>query len=220
MRLRRSNRVETQPIVSLIALGKDKAQYLSACCLLLPVSHRTCGFHRLRRSTFGHAPWRSMKHPFPLRWHAQQRFLRAASHCANMHESASRAQLARALGPLFALDLSTLYSHRLGACASRPHPDVRGFPTRRLLCPIRLLSRALGFRMGLPPPPAHSPSHPLRRLPCSLGRLRQDAGGGVWSTASSALCGSPVVPPGRPGGPVSPSTKRDGNFVLAVQEGT
>jgi hypothetical protein len=35
--VRRSNGVETQPIVSQIALGKDKAQYLTACFLILPV---------------------------------------------------------------------------------------------------------------------------------------------------------------------------------------
>jgi hypothetical protein len=55
--------------------------------------HRPCGFHRLRRSTFGHSPWSSMKHPFPFRWPSQQRFIRASSHCANRHESASREQL-------------------------------------------------------------------------------------------------------------------------------
>ena len=156
-----------------------------------------------------------MKHPFPFRWHSQKRFIRASSHFANMHESASREQLARSLGTLFAIYLCTLYSQRLGAFASSPHPDVRGFPTLRLLCPIRLLSRASGFRMGLPTPTVHSPYHPLRSLPCSLVGLKQDAVGGVWSMASSALCGSPVVPPGRTGVPVSPSTKRDGDFVLA-----
>jgi len=37
IRLRRSNEVEIQPIISQIALGKDKAQYLAACFLILPV---------------------------------------------------------------------------------------------------------------------------------------------------------------------------------------
>jgi hypothetical protein len=34
-----------------LMLGKDKAQYLTACFLILPVEHRTCGFDRIRRST-------------------------------------------------------------------------------------------------------------------------------------------------------------------------
>jgi len=68
--------------------------------------------------------------------------------------------------------------------------------------------------MGLPNPTVHSPSHPLRSLPCSLVGLIQDAVGGVWSMASSALCGSPVFTQGRTGLPVSPSAKRDGYFAL------
>ena len=34
---------------------------------------------------------------------------------------------------------------RLGAFALSPHPGVRGFPTLRLLCPIRLLMRHQSF---------------------------------------------------------------------------
>src|SRR5262245_55382037 len=69
----------------------------------------------------------------------------------------------------------------LGAFALRPRPGVRGFPMLRLLCPIRLLSKVSGFRMGLPNPTVHSPYHPLRSLPCSLVGLKQDAVGGVLS---------------------------------------
>jgi hypothetical protein len=32
-------------------LGKDKAQCLAACFLILPVENRACGFHRTRLST-------------------------------------------------------------------------------------------------------------------------------------------------------------------------
>ena len=127
----------------------------------------------------------------------------------------TRAQLARSLGTLFATYLCTPYFPRLGAFAFSPCPGVRGFPTLRLLCPIRLLSRSSGFRMGLPTPTLHSPSHSLRSLPCSLVGLKQDAVGGVLSMASSALCGSPVVAQGKTGLPVSPSAKRDGDFALA-----
>src|SRR5215510_6482930 len=121
-----------------------------------------------------------------------------------MPERTPQAQLARSRGTLFAIYLCTPYSQRLGAFAVSPHPDVRGFPTLGLLCPIRLLSRASEFRMGLPSPTVHSPCHPLRSLPCSLVGLKQDAVGGVLSMASSALCSSPVVTQGRTGLPVSP----------------
>ena len=127
----------------------------------------------------------------------------------------AREQLARSRGTLFATYLCTLYFLRLGAFAISPHPGVRGFPTLRLLCPIRLLSRSSGFRMGLPTPTLHSPSHSLRSLPCSLVGLKQDAVGGVLSVASSALCSSPVVTQGKTGVPVSPRAKRDGYFALA-----
>jgi hypothetical protein len=39
---------------------------------------------------------------------------------------------------------------RLGAFAISSHPGVRGFPTLRLLCPIRLFLKASGFCWGLP----------------------------------------------------------------------
>ena len=73
----------------------------------------------------------------------------------------------------------------------RPHPSVRGFPTRRLLCPIRLFLRALAFRWGLPyllPARLHIPQE-VSRVP--YGGLKQDDLGGALSTVPSALCGSP-----------------------------
>ena len=81
---------------------------------------------------------------------------------------------------------------RLGAFATSPHPAVRGFPTLRLLCPIRLCWRALAFRWGLPCllptrlliPPAVSRVQPVR--------LNQDGLGGTFLVAPSTLCGSPV----------------------------
>jgi hypothetical protein len=42
-------------------------------------------------------------------------------------------------------------SHRLGAFAIRPHPGVRGFPTFRLLRPIRHLSGTSALRLGSSP---------------------------------------------------------------------
>src|SRR5262249_34862369 len=39
---------------------------------------------------------------------------------------------------------------RLGAFALSPHPGVRGFPTLRLLCPIRLSPMPSGFRWTSP----------------------------------------------------------------------
>src|SRR5215813_9436313 len=46
--------LQARPIAG---LGKDKAQYLPACFLILPVANRTYGFHRIRLSTFGRSPW-------------------------------------------------------------------------------------------------------------------------------------------------------------------
>ena len=110
-----------------------------------------------------------------------------------MPERTPQAQLARSLGTLFAIYLCTPYSQRLGAFAVSARPGVRGFPTLGLLCPIRLFSRASGFRMGLPSPTVHSPCHPLRSLPCSLVGLKRDDLGGVFLTALSALCGFPSL---------------------------
>src|SRR5204862_232762 len=38
-------------------LGKDKAQCLAACFLILPVENRTCHFDGIRLSTCDHSPW-------------------------------------------------------------------------------------------------------------------------------------------------------------------
>ena len=111
-------------------LGKDKAQYLTACFLILPVENRTCGFYRIRLSTFGPSPWKSMKRPFTF---------------PQLHSpfpvDSSRVRWV----PLFPS------SHRLGAFAVSPHPGVRGFPTFRLLRPIRHLPGTLALRPGSPP---------------------------------------------------------------------
>ena len=89
-------------------------------------------------------------------------------------EVPAREQLARSLGTLFATYLCTPYFHRLGAFAISPRPGVRGFPTLRLLCPIRLFVQGLGVSLGSPFPPSHSPSHPSRSLPCSLWRTQTE----------------------------------------------
>ena len=82
---------------------------------------------------------------------------------------------------------------RLGAFAISPRPGVRGFPTLRLLCPIRLFPRALAFRWGLPcllPARLHIPQEVSR---VHYGGLKQDGLGGALSTVPSTLCGSPDV---------------------------
>ena len=103
----------------------------------------------------------------------------------------AREQLARSLGTWFATYLCTPYFPRLGAFALSPHPGVRGFPTRRLLCPCRLFLRALAFRWGLPyllPARLHIPRE-VSRVP--YRGLKQDGLGGALSTVPSTLCGSP-----------------------------
>ena len=88
----------------------------------------------------------------------------------------AREQLARSLGTLFATYLCTPYFLRLGAFALSPHPDVRGFPTLRLLCPIRLPVRPRSFVRNLFLPTLHPPSHPLQALPCSSWRTQAECG--------------------------------------------
>jgi hypothetical protein len=105
----------------------------------------------------------------------------------------AREQLARSLGTLFATYLCTPYFPRLGAFAISPRPGVRGFPTLRLLCPIRLFLRALAFRWGLPyllSARLHIPQEVSR---VHYGGLQQDGLGGALSTVPSTLCGSPDV---------------------------
>lgn len=116
--------------------------------------------------------------------------------------STVREQLARSLGTLFATYLCTPYFLRLGAFALSPHPGVRGFPTLRLLCPIRLPAGLWSFRWGLP-----CLLSTLLAIPGRLSRvqhrgLKRNTVGGVFLTAPSALCGSLVVTRGRSGLPV------------------
>ena len=88
---------------------------------------------------------------------------------------------------------------RRGAFAISPYPGVRGFPTRRLLCPLRLFMRALEFRWGLPYllPALLTIPYEVSRVP--YGGLKQDEVGGAWSIVPTALCGSPDVAWSRPG---------------------
>jgi hypothetical protein len=114
----------------------------------------------------------------------------------------TREQLTRSLGTLFAAYLCTPYFPRLGAFAFSPHPDVRGFPTLRLLCPIRLPAGPWSLRWGLP-----YLLSTLLAIPGRLSRVRhrglkRNAGGGVFLTAPSALCGFLMVTRGRSGLPV------------------
>jgi hypothetical protein len=81
---------------------------------------------------------------------------------------------------------------RLGAFATSPHPAVRGFPTLRLLCPIRLCWRALAFRWGRP---CLLPTRlPIPQAVARVQHVRrnQDGLGGTFLVAPSTLCGSPV----------------------------
>jgi len=72
-------------------------------------------------------------------------------------------------------------SQRLGAFAVSPYPGVRGFPTLRLLCPIRLSPEASSFREAFPPhyfPTALGSRRRASRVP--YGRRKQNAVGGVF----------------------------------------
>src|SRR5438093_5477801 len=99
-------------------LGRDKTRCLAVRFLIPPVEPRACDFHRTRRSTFGHAPWTSMKRLFPF---------------LQLHRAFTVDSLRVRWVPLFPA------FQRLGAFAISPHPGVPSFPGLRLLCPIRLL---------------------------------------------------------------------------------
>ena len=85
-------------------------------------------------------------------------------------------------------------SHRRGACAGSPHPGVRGFPTLRLLWPIRLSSLASRFRDALPPhsfPTALRLHRGVSRVP--HGRRQQHDVGGVFLSLPLPLFAAPQV---------------------------
>jgi hypothetical protein len=182
-------------------LGRRKARYLAARFLTPPVEHRTCGFDRIRRNTCGPSPCISRSICF---------------HCSGLHRRSSmfdpisptyprnttREQLAHSLGTLFATYLCTPYFLRRGAFAFSPRPGVRGFPTRRLLCPIRLPAGLWSLRWGLPYLLSTLLRIPYRLSRVRHGGLRRNAVGGVLLTAPSALCGFLVVTRGRSGLPV------------------
>ena len=138
-----------------------------------------------------------MKRLFPFRWHPRK-FIRVSSHFTNMHEKKnSRAQLARSLVTVFATYLCTPYFQRLGAFAISPHPGVHGFPTCRLLCPIRLSVRALAFRWGLPyllPTRLNIP-HEVSRV--RHGSLKRNEVGGVLLAAPIRSLRFPSRPTGQ-----------------------
>ena len=179
-------------------LGRRKARYLVARFLTPPVEHRTCGFDRIRRSTWGQSPCISWSICFHFRGiHRRSSVFDPIS--PTYPRSTTRAQLARSLGTVFATYLCTPYFPRLGAFAFSPRPGVRGFPTLRLLCPIRRPAGPWRLRWGLP-----YLRSTLLRIPYRLSRvwhggLRRNAVGGVLLTAPSALCGSLVVTRGRSG---------------------
>jgi hypothetical protein len=114
----------------------------------------------------------------------------------------TREQLAHSLGTLFATYLCTPYFPRLGAFAFSPRPGVRGSPTLRLLCPIRLPAGPWSLRWGLPYLLSTLLRIPYRLSRVRHGGLRRNAVGGVLLTAPSALCGFLVVTRGRSGLPV------------------
>ena len=83
-------------------------------------------------------------------------------------------------------------SQRLGAFALSPHPGVRGFPTLRLRCPIRLSSLASRFREAFPPhsfPTALGIHRGVSRVP--HGRLKQNEVGGVFLSLPQPLFAAP-----------------------------
>jgi len=152
-------------------LGSDKARSQQARLLIAAVENRTCPFEGIRLNTFDWSPWDDHEASVPM---------------APVPQASTHGQLARALGPFVSLFSKARGLRRQSSSwcpqlahvqTPRPHPTLRG---------------GLGVSLGSPWPPAHSPSHPSRSLPCSAWKTHTARG--RWRgalLAPSALCGSP-----------------------------
>jgi hypothetical protein len=154
-------------------LGKDKAQCLAACFLILPVENQTCGFDRIRLSTFGPSPWTI---------HAASVRIAPAP---QGHAPWTAHAVAASLG-----------SHR--PTGEGPSPSVRilgsvACPRADSSAPSATPRRPRDCVQALPLSPGHFPAHPARRCPCSPWKTQTERGRGrVALLAPAALCGSPV----------------------------
>src|SRR5262245_66348094 len=130
---------------AMAGLGRDKGRCLGVRFLIPPVEHRTCGFHRIRRSTLGPSPWSC--HEASVSISAASTGLHPCLIPLHQHtRETSRGQLTRSRGTLFA-DYA-LYSVLPKARGLRHGdlPRVDGVTVFRLLGPIRLSVRAWAFR--------------------------------------------------------------------------
>ena len=165
------------------ALGKDKAQCLAACFLILPVENRACSFHRTRLNTlvlflmtyrpssslgiFAHAflPGRELHEA--ISWHNQLAHARGVPSCASTPKA--RGLRHGEYAPCVRLSRTP---------TPTPHPPLlEGIGMSSRVSPF-LLSTSLALLQE------------ASRVRC--GRLKRHHGGGVLLAAPSALCGSPV----------------------------
>ena len=84
---------------------------------------------------------------------------------------------------------------------SGPLPCARLSRTQTTM-PYLTAWRASEFRLGLPSPTLHPPSHPFQALPCSTCRTQAECLRWRVLVAPSTLCGSPVLARGTSGLPV------------------
>ena len=153
-------------------LGSDKARSVQARFLIAPVENRTCGFDRIRLSTFDRSPWSDHEASVPI---------------SPVPQVSTCVQLARSLGTFV-----SLFSKARGL-RHQSFSWCTQLSWVQTTMPLPTLREGLGVSLGSPLPTSHSPSHPSRSLPCSAWKTQTErCRWRVSLLAPSALCGSPV----------------------------
>ena len=160
-----------------------------------PVEDRTCGFHRIRLSTFGRSPWGY--HEASVSISAASTGLHPCLIPCRQHTRENSRGTAYAFAGYFVRRLLFVLRPSKG---EGPSPSVLtlvypAFLGSDSLCPIRL-SVALAFRWGLPcllPTRLHIP-HEVSRVPHR--RLKRNDAGGVFLLAPSGALRLLSLPPG------------------------
>src|SRR5215471_16224470 len=132
-------------------LGKDEAQFLTVCFLILPVENRTWHFDGIRLSTCDHSPWDDHEALVPI---------------SPVPQVSTRGQLTRSLGtfvPLFSQARGL--RHQSSSWCTR-------LPRAQTPMPHPTLPEGIEFSLGSRLPTFHSSSHPSASLPCSVGRTQ------------------------------------------------
>ena len=184
-------------------LGRRKARCMTVRFLTPPVEHRTYGFHRLRRSTWGRSPWGYPEASGSIAAVAPG-LPPGVIPLRPPPRANSRGQLTRARGTL--CTASSVYSVLPPARGLRPgaHPGWTAFPASDSSAPSDAPCGPGRFGGGsLPSGSTRLPlPHDVSRVPPR--RRTRPAGGGLCRRAPAARGGFPGARQGRPGCPGVP----------------